>query len=235
MPRVWAPHDEQKYNIIQAVFNMWNDRTELEALCAIYCLTEAADAKPNWRKLLELGNTLERELKRKLLWVWPTALDLKNFNQILNELAIRNVLSIGCGSGLLEWLVGAVADQGLRIYGLERDPNWWRSKYAVRSFIPLNYIEEARSKLTAHFLSDCCSGVAPCALLFCYFNNRSAFLEYLSVFEGKWLILIGPQPAVGIHTEPNPLQPQIPGDQWALHQVINWTEQNLVAVYEKLS
>lgn len=213
---------------------MWSEQTELEVLQEIYDITRAATAKQNWRKLLTLGYRLERDLKRKLLWIWPSALDLKRLNGVLKQLDIHHVLSIGCGSGLLEWLLGAVADQELRVYGLERDPNWWRSKYAVRSFIPLNYIEQADSKLTPSFFSRCCSGVAPCALLFCYFNNRRAFLDYLSAFEGKWLILIGPQPALGIHTDPNPLQPQLPDKQWALRELCEWTEQNVVAIYEKL-
>ncbi|XP_023164242.2 uncharacterized protein LOC111594975 [Drosophila hydei] len=212
---------------------MWNEQTELEVLQQIYDLTQTTTAVQNWRNLLIFGYSLQRDLKRKLLWIWPTALDLKKLNGMLKQLDIHHVLSIGCGSGLLEWLLSAVANQELSVYGLERDPNWWRSKYAVRSFIPLNYVEQAGSKLTNHFFSGCCSGVTPCALLFCYFNNRSAFLDYLSVFEGKWLILIGPQPAVGIHTDPNPLQPQLPDKEWALRELCDWTDQNVVAIYEK--
>ncbi|KAH8407004.1 hypothetical protein KR222_003739 [Zaprionus bogoriensis] len=211
---------------------MWAEQMELDALQQVYCLTD----KQHWSKLIALGKTLDQQLKRKILWVWPTGTDLRSLHGVLEELGIRIVLSIGCGSGLLEWLLTTVgqSDKALSIFGLERDPNWWRSRYAVRSFIPLNYIEQADSKLDANFLMDCCSGIMPCALLFCYFNNRQAFLEYLSVFGGRWLILIGPQPDLGIHTDPNPLQPQLPDNQWALHGIINWTEQNVVALYRKL-
>lgn len=214
---------------------MWDEQMELDALREAYCLTDGSEAsKQNWRKVLALGSTLDQQLKRKILWIWPTETDLKHLQQILKDLNIQNVLSIGCGSGLLEWLVAAVGDGAFNIYGLERDPNWWRSKYAVRSFIPLNYIEHADMKLDASFFIDCCSGTLPCALIFCYFNNRKAFEDYLNVFEGKWLILIGPQPALGIHTDPNPLQPQLPENQWALHEIINWTEQNVVVFYMKI-
>lgn len=213
---------------------MWDEQMELDALHEVYCLTDGSASKQNWCKVLALGNTLDQQLKRKILWIWPTGTDLKNLKQILEKLNIQNVLSIGCGSGLLEWLMKAVGDGAFNIYGLERDPNWWRSKYAVRSFIPLNYIEHADLKLEASFFTDCCSGSLPCALVFCYFNNRKAFQDYLNVFEGKWLIIIGPQPALGIHTDPNPLQPQLPENQWALYEIINWTEQNVVVFYVKI-
>ncbi|XP_034487652.1 uncharacterized protein LOC117791858 [Drosophila innubila] len=218
---------------------MWDEQSELAALQEIYNLTAGDEAKKNWRKLLVFGNTLDQQLKRKLLWIWPTASDLTKFHQKLDHLGLQTVLSIGCGSGLLEWLISAVGGEKLRICGLERDPNWWRSKYAVRSFIPLNYIENAetidsRSSLNASFLSDCCSGLMPSALLFCYFNNRRAFLDYLNVFEGIWIILIGPEPGFGIHTDPNPLQPELSNNWWALHALIDWTEHNVVAIYKKL-
>ncbi|KAM8703341.1 hypothetical protein ACLKA7_008029 [Drosophila subpalustris] len=107
---------------------MWDDQSELDALQEIYSLTDGDEAKQNWRKLLVLGSTLDNQLKRKLLWIWPTVSDLTKFNQTLRHLGLQTVLSIGCGSGLLEWLIAAVGDETLRIYGLERDPNWWRTK-----------------------------------------------------------------------------------------------------------
>ncbi|KAH8310244.1 hypothetical protein KR044_000165 [Drosophila immigrans] len=209
---------------------MRDAQSDLDALQAVYSLTQGAAAQLNCRKLLTLGDTLEEQLKRKLLWVWPTAKNLLQLQLKLAELSIRNVLSVGCGSGLLEWLLTAVGTEAaLRIYGLERDEKWWRSKYSVRSFIPLNYIECSSGDI----LRESCAGVHPDALLFCYFNNREAFLEYLAAFTGSWLILIGPQPDRGIHTDPNPLQPELPGNRWALHSLINWTEHNVVALYKK--
>ncbi|KAL7726830.1 hypothetical protein ACLKA6_017239 [Drosophila palustris] len=199
---------------------MWDEQSELDALQEIYSLTDGHEAKKNWRKLLVLGSTLDNQLKRKLLWIWPTVSDLTKFNQTLHHLGLQTVLSIGCGSGLLEWMIAAVGDETLRIYGLERDPNRWR--------------KSTDSRLKGSFLSSCCSGVMPCALIFCYFNNSKAFLDYLSVFEGIWIILIGPQPGFGIHTDPNPLQPELPKNQWSLHTLMNWTEQNVVAIYKKL-
>ncbi|XP_017119085.1 uncharacterized protein LOC108140663 [Drosophila elegans] len=211
---------------------MLDERSELETLRKIYYLTDGASA--NWRKLLALGDCLDQQLKRKLLWVWPTSVDLDYFNQLLTMHHIQSVLSIGCGSGLLEWLITAAGGRKTTMFGLEVDRNWWQSKYSVRSFIPLNYVEEA-SQLDTDLLASCCNATSPCALLFCYFNNRPAFLDYLGVFQGKWLILIGPLPALGIHTDPNPVQPQLPVDQWTLRERLNWTDCNVVTFYEKIA
>jgi len=211
---------------------MLDERSELEILREIYYLTDGASG--NWRKLLALGDCLDQQLKRKLLWMWPTSVDLDYFNQLLSMHNIHRILSIGCGSGLLEWLMTASGGRKVSMFGLEVDRKWWQSKYSVRSFIPLNYVEGA-SQLHTELLTSCCNDAPPCALLFCYFNNRGAFLDYLKVFRGKWLILIGPQPARGIHTDPNPVQPQLPEDQWTLRERLNWTDQNIVAFYEKIA
>ncbi|KAH8381774.1 hypothetical protein KR009_000179 [Drosophila setifemur] len=210
---------------------MLDERSEVETLRDIYYLTDGAAS--NWRKLLTLGGCLDQQLKRKLLWVWPTSNDLNNFNQILTTKGIQSILSVGCGSGLLEWLISATGGQKISMYGLEVDRNWWQSKYSVRSFIPLNYVEDAE-EVNPHFLNCCCNDSSPSALLFCYFNNRRAFLDYLRIFQGRWLIIIGPQPALGIHTDPNPLQPQLPVNKWSLRERLNWTDRNIVAFYERI-
>ncbi|XP_022213134.2 uncharacterized protein LOC111068086 [Drosophila obscura] len=214
---------------------MFDEQSELESLREIYYLTNGASG--SWRKLLSLGDSLEQQLKRKLLWIWPTSVDLDNYNHFLAKHHIQRILSIGCGSGLLEWLMAAAGGQRISMHGLEVDRNWWQSKYSVRSFIPLNYVEDAASpsQLDASFLSNCCNDAPPCAMLFCYFNNRRAFLDYLRIYRGKWLILIGPQPALGIHTDPNPIQPQLPTDGWILRERLDWTDRNVVAFYEKVA
>lgn len=77
--------------------------TEEEALNTVYYLT--SDATKNWRRLLKYAETLDLELKRKLLWMWPTENCLLGIREILNELGITCLLSIGCGNGLFEWLL----------------------------------------------------------------------------------------------------------------------------------
>ncbi|XP_017067812.2 uncharacterized protein LOC108105634 [Drosophila eugracilis] len=210
---------------------MLDERSEVETLRQVYYLTDGASG--NWHKLLALGDCIDQQLKRKLLWMWPSLVDLDYFNQLLAMHDIQRILSIGCGSGLLEWLMTASGGRKVSMFGLEIDRNWWQSKYAIRSFIPLNYVEDY-NQLNTDLLSRCCNGTPPSALLFCYFNNRGAFLDYLKVFTGKWLILIGPLPTLGIHTDPNPLQPQLPADEWTLRERLNWTDHNIVTFYEKI-
>lgn len=77
--------------------------TEEEALNTVYYLT--SDATKNWRRLLKYAETLDLELKRKLLWMWPTENCLLGIREILKELGITCLLSIGCGNGLFEWLL----------------------------------------------------------------------------------------------------------------------------------
>lgn len=76
---------------------------EEDSLAKIYCLTQGSTK--NWRKLLKYGKTLDVELKRKLLWLWPTEKNLWQINEVLRDYNITNVLSIGCGNGLFEWLL----------------------------------------------------------------------------------------------------------------------------------
>lgn len=42
--------------------------------------------------------------RNKLLWVFPSEDNFRFLAQCLQELGCARVLSIGCGSGLLEWM-----------------------------------------------------------------------------------------------------------------------------------
>ncbi|XP_068155339.1 uncharacterized protein [Drosophila tropicalis] len=210
---------------LSLVLIMWDEETVLHE---IYYLT--SEGFDNWRKLLALGERIEQHVKRKLLWIWPTDGDLLKCHKLLESFGINHILSIGCGSGLLEWLVIASASPQrkplITLQGLEVDRNWWQSKYSVQNFIPVIYVEDNPLMM----IDGHCD-----ALLFCYFNNRPAFLDYLKLYHGTWLILIGPKPGHGIHTDPNPLQPQFPNHEWRLREQLNWTEANIVAIYERSS
>ncbi|XP_047999591.1 uncharacterized protein LOC125236713 isoform X2 [Leguminivora glycinivorella] len=89
---------------------------------------------------------------------------------------------------------------GLPTAGLEVDGAWWRCKYAPPTFIPLLLTPPTPDEDTARLLR------APgTALLFCYFNNRPAFEEYLQQYTGRVLVIIGPGEGAGVHAEPRPL------------------------------
>lgn len=64
-------------------------------------LTENAD----WRQVLTLPSSYPLKELSKYLWAWPNEEDLKLFGKVLKDLDVRSILSVGCGSGLLEWVI----------------------------------------------------------------------------------------------------------------------------------
>lgn len=86
-----------QFSIMLTPFN------EEDALLKIYYLTQ--ESTKNWRKLLQYGESLDLEIKRKVLWVWPTEENLLQIRQLFEHDSITNILSIGCGNGLFEWLL----------------------------------------------------------------------------------------------------------------------------------
>ncbi|XP_059217389.1 uncharacterized protein LOC131994641 [Stomoxys calcitrans] len=207
--------------------------TEEHALQKVYYLTH--DATKNWRKLLKYGETLDVDVKRKLLWMWPTEKCLQEINELLQKFNITCLLSIGCGSGLFEWLLKESSN--IEIHGLEVDRKWWSSSYAIKSFIQLKYIEDM-CLTNNDYLQDCCSTNSwNFVLMFCYFNNRQAFLEYLNSYQGNWLIIIGPLDKQEIYTDPLPLEPNFPSDmltKWLLKSSLEMGENDCLAIYEKI-
>lgn len=129
--------------------------------------------------------------------------------------------------------------QDLQIYGLEVDRQWWLSNYAIKSFIPLNYIEDIGDgdSMHANFLQQCCSSNSwNFALMFCYFNNRSAFLNYLHMFKGNYIIIVGPLEKCDIYTDPLPLEPNFPEDlsaKWLKVKSLPIENNNILVLYEK--
>lgn len=128
----------------------------------------------------------------------------------------------------------------LHVYGLEVDRNWWHSNYAIKTFIPLNYIEDTKEdSVDGNFLKQCC-GINNWnfALMFCYFNNRLAFLEYLKHYQGNYIIIVGPadNSKSNVYTDPQPLEPNFPKDsiqKWFLTKCVTIQNNNVLVLYEK--
>lgn len=118
------------------------------------------------------------------------------------------------------------------MYGLELDNSWWTSDYS-KTFIKLNYIKQ----ITENCLNETinCSINDNFALLFCYFNNGVAFTEYVKVFNGNFLILIGPKEGCGIVTDPLPLNPKFErNDVWCIENVIEIENSvNVIVIYKR--
>lgn len=98
------------------------------------------------------------------------------------------------------------------IKGIELDESWWCSSHSPKMFIPVNFLND--EDLTSKMLQECSysSKDVPLildnnfALLFCYFNNRNAFQNYVDKFEGNIIIIIGPN-GKSVFTDPNPFKP----------------------------
>lgn len=162
-------------------------------------------AAENWKKVIDLGQALTFEERVNYLWLWPVQCDLERIGDCLQRYGIGRVFSVGCGTGLLEWLITAVT--GVVVAGIEKDENWWRSKYAKKTYIPMVF-------------ADALTNVAENqgqptwqAMMFCYFNNGVAFREYVKHFKGHYVIIAGPIEGKGIHTDPLPFSAKFPADQ----------------------
>lgn len=182
-------------------------------------LTDAND----WEGAIEIGEHFSIEERSKFLWAWPTVDCLKWMKRVFQENGIENILSIGCGSGLLEWIVSK--SSGVRVNGLELDKSWWQSTYSPQTFVNLKFND---TDITNDFLRKCANiETDKFALLFCYFNNRNAFLEYIRVYEGDFIILVGPMSEEYIVTDPNPLNPKFETDEWSMLCYYQLLDQNL--------
>lgn len=194
------------------------------------CLISLSSAN-DWCGVIEAGKDFSVEEKSKFLWAWPSVECFQWLKQLLNANHIEHILSIGCGSGLLEWLISKTTDT--HVVGLELDKSWWKSPYSPKAFIELKFTE---SQITNQFLKDCIqSNENHFALLFCYFNNRKAFHEYVRAYDGDLIIIVGPSEQ-NIVTDPNPLNPHFEYDEWTLLDCCHFNDQlsNCMSVFRRI-
>lgn len=159
------------------------------------------------------------------LWVRPSEDNLHFIKEQTVNAGCCQLVSIGCGSGLLEWLIHTAT--GLEVTGIEVDRSWWESSCAPPVFLPLMYADEEHgSDITTN---------KNAALLFCYFNNGSAFSEYIRQYEGNCFIVIGPGEGRGTHTHPAPFNVILESESaWKMEafQEVQHTK-DFIAVYVK--
>ncbi|KAG8300742.1 uncharacterized protein LOC124360800 [Homalodisca vitripennis] len=147
--------------------------------------------------------------------------DLIFINKAVTSRSLNVLVSVGCGSGFLEWLIHSAT--GLKVVGVEVDRNWWTSSY-IKVYIPLIYQED---KQCVDILQD-----SDTAVMFCYFNNGHAFNEYLNKFKGPCLIIVGPK--CNRHTNPHPFHPVFERDEWALSDYKQIQDTNdYIVVYDR--
>ncbi|KAK9873819.1 hypothetical protein WA026_002177 [Henosepilachna vigintioctopunctata] len=59
----------------------------------------------NWKSILNLNEFSNNVKAIRILWVWPDEDDLKFIHKVILKHGMIGVSSIGCGSGLLEWIL----------------------------------------------------------------------------------------------------------------------------------
>nr|XP_053643677.1 uncharacterized protein LOC128696440 [Cherax quadricarinatus] len=153
-----------------------------------------------------------------MLWVRPQPCCLLALAAHVRDLRLSALASVGCGTGLLEWLIHATT--GLSVMGYEINSGWWRSRYAPPTFIPLTYVDPDAPTPT----------VPPThALMCCYFNNGEVFRQYVAAYEGPALIIIGATDG-SHHTDPRPLD-YVHVHPWTLTHTHNISHRDLLACY----
>lgn len=128
----------------------------------------------------------------------------------------------------------------MNIVGLEVDSNWWNSKYSPKPFIPLKYLNPTQ-KINSAFLEQTVNhskkGIKNFALLFCYFNCKPAFQEYVNSYRGNHIIIIGPGKNTERFTECSPTEPPFTNTQ--KFQLVRLSEfgdnKDHIAIYERLN
>lgn len=79
--------------------------------------------KGEWRKVLKLAERASFEERKRYLWTWPTEQNLKELKSELDKLGVRSLCSLGCGTGLLEWMIQKCT--GMEVKGVEVDEFYW--------------------------------------------------------------------------------------------------------------
>lgn len=62
-------------------------------------------ATRDWKKVLQLSKCYSLIEKSRFLWAWPSENCLTILKEVLQKNNVQSILSIGCGSGLLEWIL----------------------------------------------------------------------------------------------------------------------------------
>ncbi|XP_043601747.1 uncharacterized protein LOC122576043 [Bombus pyrosoma] len=164
-------------------------------------------SEQKWSDIANLNCTLTKLDKSRLFWVLPTINDLHWIKEIIDKHEVVCLASIGCGCGLLEWLFEKYS--GLNVTGVEVNRSWWCSKYSPPLFLK-NIVFISENNKNNFFLSE------KYALLFCYFNNSSAFCDYIENYKGNLIFVIGPKSNENRWTDPMPFDEKFNEYGWKL-------------------
>jgi len=177
--------------------------------------------KGDWKAVCQEFHKPDEYREPLLVWVRPTQACLIWIDQVLTEIGIQHVASVGCGCGTFEWLLQEATS--LSVTGYEVNRGWWEGPHSTPHFIPLEYVDEVEGKFV-ELPQDS-------AALFCYFNSGELFHRYLDNYKGLCVILMGPKDGKR-HCEPEPRYlEEEHGEEWTLHDTFHMTGDDEIAVY----
>eukprot|EP00096_Caligus_rogercresseyi_P013311 TRINITY_DN5986_c0_g2_i1.p1 TRINITY_DN5986_c0_g2~~TRINITY_DN5986_c0_g2_i1.p1 ORF type:complete len:207 (+),score=37.16 TRINITY_DN5986_c0_g2_i1:432-1052(+) len=174
----------------------------------------------DWRKVLEFYEEKDQYREPLLVWIRPNVEILKFLESELLFRGLKEILSIGCGCGFLEWLINASTE--LSVSGLEVNESWWRGPHSTPQYIPLKFTSPGEiPELNPE-----------AALLFCYFNSSEYFLQYVEQYSGPLIILIGPVDGFR-HCDPEPgyLRTFPSWRSVSVKNIVNGEERDQIAIY----
>lgn len=62
-------------------------------------------SRGQWERIINLETNEGNDEGRRLLWFWPSLNDLDWIKSVIEDYQLKGIASIGCGSGLLEWII----------------------------------------------------------------------------------------------------------------------------------
>ncbi|XP_071627635.1 uncharacterized protein [Temnothorax longispinosus] len=158
-----------------------------------------------WKEIAALASANGNPKPSRLSWVLPDVSDLYWINDTIRKYNLSGIASIGCGCGLLEWLLQKCS--GLDVVGIELDSSWWNSKYSPPQFLKNIIFIENKSNFQVP---------KRYAMLFCYFNNCAAFCNYIENYKGNLIFVIGPAQGNNCTTDPLPFDEKFEKYNWKL-------------------
>ncbi|XP_034951209.1 uncharacterized protein [Chelonus insularis] len=162
-----------------------------------------------FKEIIALSESVECYKAQRLLWVWPTFNDLNWIKEIIIDYNLHGIMSIGCGTGLLEWIIQQYLN--CDVIGVEADQCWWSSKYSPPCFLS-KIIFCDRKNPSVNIPTNY-------AILFCYFNNGQAFENYLKIYQGNVILIIGPNEGQNRYTDPLPFDVKFDKLGWKLSRM----------------
>lgn len=112
------------------------------------------------------------------------------------------------------------------IIGIELDSSWWNCKYSPPQLLKnIIFVENEATNFQVP---------RRYAMLFCYFNNSTAFCNYIKNYKGNLILVIGPMQGNNCTTDPLPFDVKFEKYGWKLIKVKKLARSNnYITAYSK--